>query len=164
MFIGDLMETLFCFIPLAVVAAMGLVHDGMTVSKQVRTGDLLSDGQLTVDEYRALASAGVVFVEIPIITFLSVEETAEGWLCGTPEPEPLVCSHIADRIYHTIPGALVWDSMVMPLPYHYEDGALVVAFKRRHPAAEALAEAGWARAVAIPSPEVEEYSDPFTYE
>jgi hypothetical protein len=132
----------------------------------VRTGDLLSDGQLTVDEYRALASAGVVFVEIPIVTFQSVEETAEGWLCETPEPEPLVCSHIAGRIYHTIPGALVWDSisMVMPLPYHYEDGALVVVVKSRHPAADALAGAGWARAVAIPSTEVEEYSDPFTYE
>jgi hypothetical protein len=156
---------LYCFIPLAVVAAMGLSNDGMTVSKSVRISDLLAGGSLSVNEYHALASANVVFVEIPIITFLSVEETAEGWLCGTPEPEPLVCSHIAGRIYHTIPGALVWDSMVMPLPYYYEDGALVVAFKRRHPAAEALAEAGWARAVAIPSPEEEEeYSDPFTYE
>jgi hypothetical protein len=160
------METLYCFIPLAVIAAMGLSNDGQTVSKMVRTGDLLSDGQLTVDEYRALASAGVVFVEIPLVTFQSVEETAEGLLCQTPEPEPLVCSHIANRIYGTIPGALVWDSisMVMPLPYHYEDGALVVVTKSRHPAADALAEAGWARAVAIPSPEVEEYSDPFTYE
>jgi hypothetical protein len=160
------METLYCFIPLAVIAAMGLSNDGQTVSKMVRTGDLLSDGQLTVDEYRALASAGVVFVEIPLVTFQSVEETAEGLLCQTPEPEPLVCSHIANRIYGTIPGALVWDSisMVMPLPYHYEDGALVVVTKSRHPAADALAEAGWARAVAIPSTEVEEYSDPFTYE
>ena len=164
MFRGDLMETLYCFIPLAVVAAMGLISDGMTVSKSVRISDLLADGSLNVDEYRALASAGVVFVEIPLVTFQSVEETAEGLLCQTPEPEPLVCSHIAGRIYHTIPGALVWDSMVMPLPYYYEDGALVVSFKKRHPAAEALAEAGWARAVAIPSPEVEEYSDPFTYE
>jgi hypothetical protein len=145
---------------------MGLISDGMTVSKSVRISDLLADGSLNVDEYRALASAGVVFVEISIVTFQSVEETAEGWLCETPEPEPLVCSHIAGRIYHTIPGALVWDSisMVMPLPYHYEDGALVVVVKSRHPAADALAEAGWARAVAIPSTEVEEYSDPFTYE
>jgi hypothetical protein len=160
------METLYCFIPLAVVAAMGLSHDGMTVSKSVRISDLLAEGSLSINEYRALACAGVVFIEVPIITLQGVRETSEGWLCQTPEPEPLVCSHIANRIYGTIPGALVWDSisMVMPLPYHYEDGALVVVTKSRHPAADALAEAGWARAVAIPSTEVEEYSDPFTYE
>jgi len=158
------METLYCLIPLAVIAAMGLSNDGQTVSKMVRTGDLLSDGQLTVDEYRALASAGVVFMPLNLFTFQSVEETAGGWLCETPEEEPLVCSHLAQLIYQTFPGALVWKGPVMALPYHYEDGALVVAFKRRHPAAEALAEAGWARAVAIPSSEEEEYSDPFTYE
>jgi hypothetical protein len=158
------METLFCFIPLAVVAAMGLVHDGMTVSKSVRVSDLLAGGSLSINEYRALASAGVVFVEIPIITFQEVRETPEGWLCETPEEEPLVCSHLAQLIYQTFPGALVWKGLVMPLPYHYKDGALVVVFKKRHPAADELAAAGWARAVAIPSPEVEEYSDPFTYE
>jgi hypothetical protein len=78
------METFTFFIPLAVVAAMGLSNDGETVSREVRTGDLLSDGSITVDEYRALASAGVVFMPTPIFTFLSVEETAEGWNCQFP--------------------------------------------------------------------------------
>jgi len=69
------------FIPQEVIASMGLIHDGETVSKQVRLCDLLSDGTISIDEYHALASAGMVFMPIPLYPFLSVEETAEGLYC-----------------------------------------------------------------------------------
>jgi hypothetical protein len=78
------METFTFFIPLAVISAMGLSTDGMTVSREVRIGDLLADRQITIDEYHALASAGVVFVQVPIFPFQAVEEAAEGWNCKFP--------------------------------------------------------------------------------
>ncbi|TEX44609.1 MAG: hypothetical protein B7C55_14825, partial [Actinomycetales bacterium mxb001] len=70
------------FIPNGVIAELGLTNDGETVSKQVRLGDLVADGTFSANEYHDLASAGVVFVTTPQYVFQSVEETAEGWLCG----------------------------------------------------------------------------------
>ncbi|MGA1281431.1 MAG: hypothetical protein ACO3YZ_07720 [Candidatus Nanopelagicaceae bacterium] len=75
------MVTFSFFIPQEVIASMGLSNDGQTVSREVRVSDLLADGQISVDEYHALASAGVVFIPVPLFLFLSVEETAEGWYC-----------------------------------------------------------------------------------
>ena len=75
------METFSFLIPNGVIAEMGLIHDGQTVSKQVRIGDLVDAGQLTMNEYHALAAAGMVFMPTPLYPFLSVEETAEGWYC-----------------------------------------------------------------------------------
>jgi hypothetical protein len=75
------MVTFSFLIPNGVIAEMGLVNDGMTVSREVRVSDLLADGTITVEQYRALASAGVVFLEVQVYPFLSVEETAEGWCC-----------------------------------------------------------------------------------
>jgi hypothetical protein len=75
------MVTFSFFIPQEVIASMGLIHDGETVSREVRVSDLLADGQISVDEYLALASAGMVFMPVPLFPFLSVEETAEGWNC-----------------------------------------------------------------------------------
>jgi len=75
------MVTYSFFIPQEVIASMGLCNDGETVSREVRIGDLLADGQISINEYHALASAGMVFMPIPIFTFESVEETAEGWIC-----------------------------------------------------------------------------------
>jgi hypothetical protein len=69
------------FIPQEVIASMGLCNDGETVSREVRIGDLLADGQISINEYHALASAGMVFMPIPLYPFLSVEEAAEGWNC-----------------------------------------------------------------------------------
>jgi hypothetical protein len=78
------METFTFFIPQEVIASMGLINDGQTVSREVRIGDLLADGQISVDEYHALASAGVVFVQVPLFPFQAVEEAAEGWNCKFP--------------------------------------------------------------------------------
>jgi len=75
------MVTFSFFIPQEVIASMGLINDGQTVSKQVRIGDLVDAGQLTMNEYHALAAAGMVFMPTPLYPFLSVEETAEGWYC-----------------------------------------------------------------------------------
>ena len=75
------MVTYSFFIPQEVIASMGLIHDGETVSREVRIGDLLADGQISINEYHALASAGMVFMPTPLYPFLSVEETAEGWYC-----------------------------------------------------------------------------------
>ena len=98
------METFYFFIPLAVVAAMGLNHDGQTVSREARVSDLLTDGTLTVNEYRALAMAGVVFMNLPIFTFQSVEEAAEGWVCTHLEPEPLAWGHTRGLLNSLFPG------------------------------------------------------------
>jgi hypothetical protein len=78
------METFSFLIPNGVIAEMGLVHDGMTVSKQVRIGDLVAGGKMSMNEYHALASAGMVFVTIPVFTFVEVEETLQGWTCKFP--------------------------------------------------------------------------------
>jgi hypothetical protein len=75
------MVTFSFFIPQEVIASMGLSTDGETVSREARIGDLLADGQISIDEYHALASAGVVFIPVTLYPFLSVEETAEGWYC-----------------------------------------------------------------------------------
>jgi hypothetical protein len=75
------MVTYSFFIPQEVIASMGLIHDGETVSREVRIGDLLADGSITVSEYHALAGAGVVFMPVPVYPFLSVSSTAEGWNC-----------------------------------------------------------------------------------
>ncbi len=98
------METFLFFIPIAVVAAMGLINDGQTVSREVRVSDLLSDGQLTVTEYHALARAGVVFMPLPLFTFQSVEEAAEGWICSHLEQEPLAWRHTLALLEHMFPG------------------------------------------------------------
>jgi hypothetical protein len=98
------METFTFFIPLAVVAAMGLVHDGQTVSREVRVSDLLSDGTISVNEYHALASAGVVLMPATLFTFQSVEETAGGWVCSHLEPEPLAWEHTLAHLRKLFPG------------------------------------------------------------
>jgi hypothetical protein len=96
------METFSFLIPNGVIAEMGLCNDGMTVRREVRTGDLLSDGSITVSEYHALASAGVVFMPVPLFTFLSVEETAEGWNCQFPRRDWLTCLKFLSSLF---PGA-----------------------------------------------------------
>jgi hypothetical protein len=98
------METFTFFIPLAVVAAMGLSTDGQTISREVRVSDLLADGQLTVDEYLAMAKAGVVFMPFSLFTFQSVEEAAEGWVCSQLEPEPLAWEHTLAMLKKLFPG------------------------------------------------------------
>jgi hypothetical protein len=158
------METFYFFIPLAVVAAMGLCTDGQTVSREVRVSDLLSDGQLTVNEYRALAMARVVFMPIPFFTFQSVEETAGGWVCSQLEPEPLAWEHTLSLLREMFPSGDAWSKAVR-LPYYVEDdGTLYVYFNNRHPDAEALASAGWALAIDTSEYDDGPYSDPFTYE
>jgi hypothetical protein len=127
------METFLFFIPIAVVAAMGLINDGMTVSREVRTGDLLADGTLSVNEYHALARAGVVFMPIPLFTFQSVEEAAEGWICSHLEPEPLAWGHTLALLEQLFPGGqlgtgttttiVVSEELFDRLPiYHEDDG------------------------------------------
>jgi hypothetical protein len=78
------MVTFSFFIPNGVIAEMGLSTDGETVSREARIGDLLADGQISIDEYHALASAGVVFIPVPLFPFQAVEEAAEGWNCQFP--------------------------------------------------------------------------------
>ncbi|TEX50602.1 MAG: hypothetical protein B7C55_09925 [Actinomycetales bacterium mxb001] len=80
-------------IPLAVISAMGLTHDGQTVSKMVRINDLLADGKININDYHALASAGVVVLPWVIFTFETVEETAKGWLCTHMEPDKSAWLH-----------------------------------------------------------------------
>ena len=87
------METFYFLIPLAVISAMGLTHDGQTVSKWVRVSDLLAGGLLTANDYHLLASAGVVVTQQYLFTFESVEETAQGWICAHLEPEPQAWVH-----------------------------------------------------------------------
>jgi hypothetical protein len=158
------METFYYFIPLAVVAAMGLSTDGETVSREVRVSDLLTDGTLTVNEYHALAKAGVVFMNFPLFTFLSVEQTAEGWVCAQLEPEPLAWEHTLSLLREMFPSGDAWSKAVR-LPYYVEDdGTLYVYFNTSHPDAEALASAGWARAIDTSEYDDGPYSDPFTYD
>ena len=78
------MVTFSFFIPQEVIASMGLSHDGQTVSREVRIGDLLADGSISFDEYLALAKGGVVFIPVPLFPFQAVEEAAEGWNCQFP--------------------------------------------------------------------------------
>jgi hypothetical protein len=98
------METFYFFIPLAVVAAMGLIQDGQTVSREVRVSDLLTDGSISVSEYLALASARVVFMPVPIFTFQSVAQAAGGWVCSQLEPEPLAWGHTRGLLNSLFPG------------------------------------------------------------
>jgi hypothetical protein len=79
------METFYFFIPQEVVASMGLSNDGLTISRWVRIGNLFAEGTLSANDYRALAMAGVVVIEMPVITFLSIEETPIGWVCQQGE-------------------------------------------------------------------------------
>ena len=158
------METFYFFIPLAVVAAMGLINDGLTVSREVRVSDLLTDGSLSVNEYHTLAGAGVVFMPINLFTFLSVEQTAEGWVCAQLEPEPLAWEHTLAYLREMFPSGDAWSKAVR-LPYYVqEDGALYVYFNNSHPDAEALASAGWALAIDTSEYDDGPYSDPFTYD
>ena len=75
------METFSFFIPNGVIAELGLVHDGQTVSREVRLCDLLADGQINVNDYHMLARAGVVVLPVNVFTFVEVEETLQGWKC-----------------------------------------------------------------------------------
>ncbi len=75
------METFLFFIPKGVIAEMGLLARENTFVKQVRLCDLLDEGKITFNEYHALASAGVAFVDIEFISFIDVEETSIGWVC-----------------------------------------------------------------------------------
>ncbi|MGA1314021.1 MAG: hypothetical protein ACO3YV_04555 [Pelagibacteraceae bacterium] len=157
------METFYFFIPLAVVAAMGLINDGLTVSREVRVSDLLTDGSITVNEYLALAKGGVVFMPIALFTFQSVEVTTEGWVCAQLEPEPLAWEHTLSLLREMFPSGDAWSKAVR-LPYYVEDGTLYVYFNNSHPDAEALASAGWARAIDTSEYDDGPYSDPFTYD
>ena len=75
------METFYFFIPLAVISAIGLLARENTFIQQVRLCDMLDQGKISTNEYHALASAGVAFIDVEIISFLHVEETHIGWVC-----------------------------------------------------------------------------------
>jgi hypothetical protein len=75
------METFLFFIPNGVIAEMGLLARENTFIEQVRISDMLDEGKMSMNEYHALASAGVAFIDVEIISFLSVEETLIGWVC-----------------------------------------------------------------------------------
>jgi hypothetical protein len=103
------METFLFKITQEVIAHMRLRTDGQTVSREVRLGDLVAEGRLSMNEYHALASAGVVFMPIALFTFQSVEETAQGyWKCYHVEPEPRAWRHTLGYLRKTFPGGRQW--------------------------------------------------------
>jgi hypothetical protein len=117
------METFSFKITQEVIAHMGLVNDGQTVSKQVRLCDLVADGKLSMNEYHALASAGMVFMPIPLFTFESVEETAQGWNCHQVEPEPRAWRQTLGYLRGIFPGGRQWQLWLPEPPiwgYFYE--------------------------------------------
>jgi hypothetical protein len=121
------METYSFFIPQEVIAHMGLCTDGQTVSKQVRLCDLVDAGKMSMNEYHALASAGMVFMPIPIFTFESVEETAEGWNCYQFEPEPRAWRQTLGYLREIFPNGRQWQLWLPEPPIwgHYYKGVLV---------------------------------------
>jgi hypothetical protein len=117
------METFSFKITQEVIDHMGLSHDGQTVSKQVRIGDLVDQGALSMNEYHALASAGMVFMPVNLFTFESVEETAQGWDCYLVEPEPRAWRHTLGLLRTLFPGGRQWQ-LWLPQPptwgYYYK--------------------------------------------
>jgi len=75
------METFYFFIPLAVISAMGLIARENSFVENVRISDMLNEGKMSANEYHELASAGVAFIEVEFISFISVQETPIGWVC-----------------------------------------------------------------------------------
>ncbi|MGA1281430.1 MAG: hypothetical protein ACO3YZ_07715, partial [Candidatus Nanopelagicaceae bacterium] len=104
-----------------------LSHDGQTVSKQVRIGDLVDQGALSMNEYHALASAGMVFMPVNLFTFESVEETAQGWDCYLVEPEPRAWRHTLGLLRTLFPGGRQWQLWLPEPPIwgHYYKSVLV---------------------------------------
>ena len=98
------METFHFLIPTSVIAEMGLLHDGQTVSRWVRLCDLFADGTLSANDYHALALAGVVVTQQHLFTFESVEETAQGWNCHQIEPEPNAWPHTLSFLREVFPN------------------------------------------------------------
>jgi len=75
------METFYFFIPQEVIPSMGLLAIENTFVKQVRVSDLVDTGKMSMNEYHALASAGIVFIDVEFISFIDVQQTSIGWVC-----------------------------------------------------------------------------------
>jgi hypothetical protein len=121
------METFLFKITREVIDHMGLCTDGQTVSKQVRLCDLVDAGKMSMNEYHALASAGMVFMPVPLFTFESVEETAHGWNCHQVEPEPRAWRQTLGYLRGIFPGGRQWQAWLPEPPIwgHYYKSVLV---------------------------------------